>query len=75
MKVGKTTRLRSAPGRSWEMMWERTKVIMGNTQVLATTFIETFHTAPIAKSMKLTVALIGLHDLSIIICVNAALFG
>lgn len=24
IKVGKTTRLRSAPGRSWEMMWERT---------------------------------------------------
>ena len=24
MKVGRTTRLRSAPGRSWEMMWERT---------------------------------------------------
>lgn len=25
MKVGSTTRLRSAPGRSWEMMWVRTK--------------------------------------------------
>ena len=24
IKVGKTTRLRSAPGLSWEMMWERT---------------------------------------------------
>lgn len=24
MKVGRTTRLRSAPGRSCEMMWERT---------------------------------------------------
>jgi hypothetical protein len=24
MKVGRTTRLRSAPGRSWDMMWERT---------------------------------------------------
>ena len=24
MKVGSTTLLRSAPGRSWEMIWERT---------------------------------------------------
>jgi hypothetical protein len=24
IKVGKTTRLRSAPGRSWEIMWVRT---------------------------------------------------
>lgn len=24
MKVGNVTRLKSAPGRSWEMMWERT---------------------------------------------------
>lgn len=24
IKVGRTTRLRSAPGRSWEIMWERT---------------------------------------------------
>lgn len=26
MKVGSTTLLRSAPGRSWEMMWERTVI-------------------------------------------------
>jgi hypothetical protein len=25
MKVGSVTRLRSAPGRSWEMMWESTR--------------------------------------------------
>ena len=25
MKVGSVTRLRSAPGRSWEIMWESTK--------------------------------------------------
>jgi hypothetical protein len=24
IKVGRTTRLRSAPGRSWEIIWERT---------------------------------------------------
>lgn len=24
INVGRTTRLRSAPGRSWEMIWERT---------------------------------------------------
>lgn len=24
IKVGRVTRLRSAPGRSWEMMWDRT---------------------------------------------------
>lgn len=31
MKVGSTTRLRSAPGRSWEMMWPSTEAVMVNS--------------------------------------------
>lgn len=33
MKVGKTTLLRSAPGRSWDMMWVRTafRLVPSNT--------------------------------------------
>jgi hypothetical protein len=63
MKVGRVTRLRSAPGRSWEMRCERTMaMVRGRARA---------HTG----EEKLTIALIRLHDLGVIVGVGPAIVG
>lgn len=66
MNVGKTTLLRSAPGRSWEMMCESTVVLLSVPSarwllVGLTVFVH-------------TIALIGLDNLRVILTVGAVMF-
>lgn len=64
MKVGRTTRLRSAPGRSWEMMCISTAQNQLSAAVKNGIFQEV--------KRSLTVALLGLYDSGVIICLVMA---
>lgn len=64
MKVGKTTRLRSAPGRSCEMMCERTERVIS--------VLSGFAIIEACWIVLLTIALVGLHDLGVILDIAAS---
>lgn len=73
IKVGRTTRLRSAPGRSCEIICERTAALVS----YGTRFKmpSSGRVSMAGEGSKLTIALVGLHDGGVIVSIDLALVG